>query len=69
MPGFYFSLSVPTVGPIFLHTEGFHSLYNLGEASNGQLEGVVSVLRLEGTGLSHSKLLRLLNLEGVDKHS
>ena len=34
MPGFYFSLSVPTVGPIFLHIEECHSLYNLGEASN-----------------------------------
>ena len=34
----------------------------------GQLEGVVSVLRLKGTGLSHSTLLHLLNLGGVDKH-
>lgn len=35
----------------------------------GQLEGVVSVLRVKGAGLSHSKLLCLLNLGGVDKHS
>ena len=34
----------------------------------GQLEGVVLVLRQKGAGLSHSKLLRLLNLGGVDKH-
>ena len=121
MPGFYFSLSVPTVGPIFLHIEECHSLYNLGEASNmyalmywflpsrvvhlyrplvlfsvssswmilchclfplwqgrtrqilvslqgtEQLEVVVSVLRLRGTPLSHSKLRPPLNLGGVDK--